>query len=79
MSTHEERIQKGMAGGRKRWEGKTAKERSAFMSWMAARPRPNRRIEERCQCGRFSRVLAEKRGHLCGKVLEERLAVKNGR
>jgi hypothetical protein len=73
MSTPEQRQERASVGGSKRWEGKTAKQRSAYMSEIASRPRPSRRNEDRCECGRYTRERAEKRNHVCGKALEERL------
>lgn len=70
MSTPEQRQEKAAAGGDARWKGTTPKERSALMRQVAARPRPGRRIEDRCECGRFTREYAERRGHICGKALE---------
>jgi hypothetical protein len=80
MSTPEQRRQIAAAGGAERWKGTTAKERCAFMSRVASQPRLGRRIEDRCECGRYSRVYPEKWGHLCGKALEARLKeAENGR
>ena len=81
MSTPEELSERGAVGGEKRWAGKTKAERSAFMSWMAKQPRPGARIppEEMCECGRYSQEQAKKKNHVCGKALQLRLAVKNGR
>ena len=76
MSTPEERHEKAKSGGAERWKGKSRKERKEFMSWMASQPRPGRRIEDRCECGRFSRRLAEKRGHLCGQALAAKLEAR---
>lgn len=76
MSTPEERREKASAGGTGRWKDKTAKQRSEFMSFMASQPRPSRRIEDRCECGRYTREYAERRGHLCGKALADRLAAR---
>ena len=52
-------------GAEARWAVATAEERRAFMARIAKAPRPSRRIEDRCPCGKFSRTLAEKRGHIC--------------
>ena len=80
MSTPEERREKAAAGGTQRWKGVPAKERREFLSKIASQPRPSRRIEDRCECGRYSREYAEKRGHVCGKALEEHLKeARNGR
>jgi hypothetical protein len=65
MSTPEERSRKAAAGGEGRWTGATKKQRSQYMSWMASLPRPSRRIEDRCACGKYSKTLAERRGHKC--------------
>jgi acyl-CoA reductase-like NAD-dependent aldehyde dehydrogenase len=48
-----------------RWARMTAEERAAAMTAMAKLPRPSRRIADRCDCGKYSRALAEKRGHVC--------------
>lgn len=79
MSTPAERERKASSGGEARWKGTTAKERRAIMHQVASRPRPNRRIEDRCECGRYSREYAEKRKHVCGKALEALLEGSGGR
>jgi hypothetical protein len=65
-STPEERSEKAARSAATRWAGKD-KERIKFMSRIASAPRPNSRtrIEDRCPCGKYSRWLAEKRGHKC--------------
>jgi hypothetical protein len=73
MSTPEQRHEKATAGGFGRWKGTSSKERSEHMSEVASQPRPSRRVEDRCECGRYSREYAGKRGHLCGKALEAKL------
>ena len=78
MSTPEQRAEKAAAGGDARWKGTSAKERSALMRHVAAGPRPGRRIEDRCECGRFTREYAEKKGHLCGKALKAFQEAKHG-
>ena len=70
MSTPEERAERAAAGGTARWKGTKASERSEYMAQIASRPRVSRRVEDRCECGRYSRERAEKIGHLCGKALE---------
>jgi hypothetical protein len=80
MSSPEERSQRASAGGVGRWKGKKASQRIEFMRQIASRPRPGARVEDRCECGRYSRERAEKIGHLCGKALEARLKeAENGR
>ena len=74
MSTPEQRQEVAAAGGASRWKGTTKAQRSEAMREVASRPRPGSRIEDRCECGRFSREYAEKHGHLCGKALAARLA-----
>ena len=64
LSTPEERPEPSRKASRKRWAGKTRK-RDAYMREIARRPRPNARIRERCPCGKYSKWLAEKRGHKC--------------
>ena len=78
MSTPEQRLERATAGGYERWKGTTPKSRSETMREIASRPRPGRRIEDRCECGRFSRVYAERHGHVCGKALAAMLEAKNG-
>lgn len=79
MTTPEQRQEIASAGGSGRWKGITAKERSAIMHQVAARPRPNARIEDRCECGRFSREYAERKRHVCGKALEALQEASHGR
>lgn len=79
MSTPEQRAEKAAAGGFGRWKGINKAERSELMSHMASQPRPSRRIEDRCECGRFSREYAERKGHLCGEALKAKLEARNGR
>jgi len=76
MSTEEERLAKAKSGGETRWKNITPKQRSQMMQKIAKRPRLKARVEDRCECGRFSRMLAEKRGHLCGKALADQLRAK---
>lgn len=64
-STHEERSEKSRQAAASRWEGKES-ERDQFMRKIARRPRPNRMVKDRCPCGKYSRWLADKRGHKCG-------------
>lgn len=73
MSTHEERVARGRKGGASRWAGISPQERSEFMQFVSGRPRPGRRNEDRCSCGRYSRVVADRKGHLCGRKLIEAL------
>lgn len=78
MATPEQRQERAAAGGDGRWKGVTPKERSAIMHEVASQPRPGRRIEDRCECGRFSREYAERKGHICGKALEALQKVRHG-
>lgn len=66
-STPEERHERSLKASRKRWAGKT-KKRDAFMRQIAQRPRPSRVIQDRCPCGKYSKWLAEKRGHKCSST-----------
>jgi len=66
ISTPAERQERAAKAGEARWAGSTEKERRETMTRIAKAPRPSRRIAERCPCGKYSRALAEKRGHKCG-------------
>lgn len=79
MSTPEQRQERSAAGGTERWKGITAAQRSELMRQMASRPRPSRRIEDRCECGRFTREYAGRKGHLCGQALKELQEAPSGR
>lgn len=76
MATPEARQKRASAGGEQRWAGTSEKQRRQYMSRIASQPRPGRRNEDRCECGRFTRTYAESRGHLCGKALKEKLALQ---
>lgn len=63
-STPEERAANARKSAATRWAGKEL-ERNKFLRKIARRPRPNARIQDRCPCGKYSRAVAEKRGHKC--------------
>lgn len=63
-TTPEERSEVARKSSESRWAGKT-KQRDEFMRQIAKKPRPSAVIQDRCPCGKFSRFLAEKRGHKC--------------
>lgn len=64
-STKEERSEKAKRAAASRWEGISEDERKAYMNALSHKPRPSRVIQDRCPCGRYSRWLADKRGHKC--------------
>jgi len=64
-STPEERSANARKGAKRRWKGAPKSRRREYMQYVASAPRPNARIADRCPCGKFSRTLAEKRGHKC--------------
>jgi len=65
QSTPEERSERATQAVATRWKGRSKKDKSEFMSWMASHPRPGRKVQERCPCGKYSVNLAYKRGHKC--------------
>jgi hypothetical protein len=69
-STHEERSENSRRGAQKRWANTSRVKRKRLMKRLAELPRPNRMIQDRCPCGKFSRALAERRKHKC-KAPEE--------
>jgi hypothetical protein len=58
------------------WAKVPAKKRSAMMTALAKRPRPNTRLPEhlRCPCGIMSLDRAKKRNHKCQKPPKPRAA-----
>jgi hypothetical protein len=68
-ATTEERYAQGYMLGTAAWAKVPAKERSAIMTALAKRPRPNARLPEylRCPCGIMSLDRAKKRNHICKK------------
>lgn len=80
LLTPQERQEKAQEGAAKRWKNTTKKQRREYMQRIASRPRPtNRRAEDRCPCGRYTREYAAKRHHLCGDAVPMPQGVSHGR